>query len=481
MHRLVEKPPFAASLKSRAPSLKSRAPSLKSRAPSLKSQLAQTFKSPFAVSLSKGLSFFSGIASGKKRASTGSARTAWGLVLALASTPGLAQAPASAPPVAAGPDYRQDSAWLCLPGRADACGTPLATTALNANGYGSTGQVVADREAKVDCFYVYPTISRDPGVNSDLLPGIEENATAAVQLARFGTVCKTYAPLYRQVTLAGLGRALAGGDLAAGTATAYGDVLAAWRDFLANRSKSRPFVLVGHSQGSIHLLKLLAEEIEGKPAAKRMLSAILLGWTVEVPEGKLVGGSLKSTPLCTRVGQTGCVITYMTFRASAPPPADALFGRAFRPGMTAGCTNPGALGGGRAKLDSYWYALSPVQPGAQPVDWSSRGKPPTPFLRTDGLVTAQCRHSGRAGYLAVTENADPKDSRTDRIPGDVYMAGKLNPGWGLHLVDVNVAQGDLIRLVEAQAAAYRPSSRRTPGPRDKKSRRVSTRSRLSPE
>jgi hypothetical protein len=260
------------------------------------------------------------------------------------------------------------------------------------------------------------------------------------------------------LTRAGRGRALAGADPAAGTATAYGDVLAAWRDFLANRSKGRPFVLVGHSQGSIHLLKLLAEEIEGKPAARRMLSAILLGWTVEVPEGKLVGGSLKSTPLCTRVGQTGCVITYMAFRASAPPPADAPFGRASRPGMTAGCTNPGALGGGRAKLDSYWYALSPVQPGAQPVVWSSRGKPPTPFLRTDGLVTAQCRRSGRAGYLAVTENADPKDSRTDRIPGDVYMAGKLNPGWGLHLVDVNVAQGDLIRLVEAQAAA-RPGRR----------------------
>ncbi|MGA9580612.1 MAG: DUF3089 domain-containing protein [Allosphingosinicella sp.] len=370
----------------------------------------------------------------------------------LLAAPVAAWQVAPPPPLPPAPDYRQDSAWLCLPGRADACGAPLATTALNANGYGSTGQALPDTAAKVDCFYVYPTVSRDPGLNSDLVAGVEEQATATVQFARFGTVCKTYAPLYRQVTLGGLGRALAGDDLAAGTATAYGDVLAAWREFLAHRNRGRPFVLIGHSQGSIHLLRLLAEEIEGKPVAKRMLSAILLGWTVEVPDGKLVGGSLKSTPLCTKRGQTGCVITYMTFRAVAPPQVGSPFGRAPRPGMTAGCTNPAALGGGRAKLDSYWFTMAPPQPGAEPVTWSSQGKPSTPFVRTEGLVSAECRNDGQTGYLAVAENADPKDSRTDRIPGDVYIAGKLTPGWGLHLADMNVAQGDLIRLVEAQSA-----------------------------
>ena len=51
-----------------------------------------------------------------------------------------------------------------------------------------------------------------------------------------------------------------------------------------------------------------------------MLSALLIGYTVEVPEGKLVGGSLQATPLCTSAGETGCVITYMSFRAASPPP-----------------------------------------------------------------------------------------------------------------------------------------------------------------
>ncbi|HET9640456.1 MAG TPA: DUF3089 domain-containing protein [Allosphingosinicella sp.] len=367
----------------------------------------------------------------------------------LLTGPVAAQAPT---PEQVGPvNYSSPSAWLCLPGRADACSGPLATTALNANGYGSTGQALPDKDATADCFYVYPTISRDPGLNSDLVAGLEENATAAVQLARFGSVCRTFAPLYRQVTLAALPRAFAGEDLNANFAMAYGDVLAAWRNFLASRNQNRPFVLIGHSQGSIHLLKLLAEEIDGRPVAKRMLSAILLGWAVEVPEGKKVGGSLKSTPLCTKMGQTRCVITYMAFRAAAPPADNAFLGRAARDGMTAGCTNPAALAGGRSTLDSYWFTLSPPQAGAEPIAWSSRGLPPTPFLRTEGLVSGECAHQGRSGYLAITVNADPNDARTDRIPGDVYAAGRLNPGWGLHVADMNLAQGDLIRLVEAQA------------------------------
>src|SRR5215210_3688944 len=132
----------------------------------------------------------------------------------LVAAPASAQpAPVSAP--AAAPDYGKDPFWLCLPGRADACGGPLATAALNANGYGSTGEALPSKDSKVDCFYVYPTISRDSGLNSDLVAGLEENATAAVQLARFGSVCRTYAPLYRQVTLAALPRAFAGEDLRA--------------------------------------------------------------------------------------------------------------------------------------------------------------------------------------------------------------------------------------------------------------------------
>jgi len=349
-------------------------------------------------------------------------------------------------------DYGAEASWLCLPGRQDACGRPLATAMLNPGGYGPVEQVRPAANPPIDCFYVYPTVSRDAGMNSDMMPGVEEQAAAMVQFARFGTQCRTFAPLYRQATVGSIAAALAGGNFEAWLDSAYRDVLAAWRHYLQHRNQGRPFVLIGHSQGSIHLIRLIASEIEGRPEAARMVSAILLGYNVEVPEGQVVGGSFRSTPLCTRAGQTGCVVSYVSFRAEAPPPAGALFGRASRPGMTVGCTNPAALGSAAdIGLDSYWFAASPTSN----ITWSSTGAPPAPFLRTSGLAAGRCLNQGSLGYLAVTVNADPNDPRTDRIPGDVAIAGVPQPGWGLHLVDPNIAMGDLLRVVQAQARAFR--------------------------
>jgi hypothetical protein len=372
---------------------------------------------------------------------------------ALAAAQPVAQPAPVAPPtahVAEAPDYRQDSAWLCLPGRVDSCSQTLATTILTANGYGASAQATPDPQAKVDCFYVYPTVSRDPGMNSDLDAGPEEKGVALVQLGRLTGVCRPFAPVHRQVTAAALGRTISGGmDPRPNFAIAYGDVLAAWRDYLAHRNGGRPFILVGHSQGSIHLQKLVREEIEGKPIARKMVSAVLLGWPVEVPVGKTVGGTFKSTPLCTRSGQTGCVLTWMTFRAESPPPDPSFLGRATKPGTTAGCTNPAALGSDApARLESIWYALSR---GAA-IPWSSEGAPPTPFLSTPGLVSGQCRHDGTAGYLAVTVTTKPGEKWTPRIPGDVVILGQINKGWGMHLIDMNVGQGDLVRLLAAASA-----------------------------
>ena len=379
-------------------------------------------------------------------------KSLFALIAFAAAAPALAQ---EERPVAA-PDYAAEAAWLCLPGRADPCGTPLPTTALNPNGYGSTGLVRPAGDAAIDCFYVYPTVSRDPTLNSDLVAGPEERSTATAQFARFATVCRPFAPIYRQLTTSALGRFVgSGANPAPLFQTAYEDVRAAWRHFLQRHNRGRPFVLVGHSQGSIHLIRLLAEEIEGKPEAARMLSALLIGYAVEVPEGGVVGGTFRSTPLCTARGQTGCVVTYMSFRATNPPPAGSLFGRAARPGMTAACTNPAALGGGSARLDSYWFA-NPANAGAPgAIAWSSEGPPPTPFLRTEGLASAACVHRGPLGYLSVAVEADPADARTDRIPGDVSLGGRPLPGWGLHTADMNLALGDLIALVEAQAEAAR--------------------------
>ncbi|HEY5721286.1 MAG TPA: DUF3089 domain-containing protein [Allosphingosinicella sp.] len=384
--------------------------------------------------------------------------------LLLSAVPCAAQETTSPPPLAPvtvepSPDYGNPASWLCRPGRDDACAKPLATAGLDPNGYGPVGATRPAANPAADCFYIYPTISRDPGDNSDLNPGIEEQAVVAVQLARFAGVCKTYAPIYRQATLTALQKALTGVNVERNFGLAYADVRNAWRHYLENDNKGRPFVLIGHSQGSI-MLSLLLQEIENSPAAGRMLSAMLIGYNIEVPEGQTVGGTFKKTPLCTRAGETGCVVTFVSFRATNPPPPGSLFGRSARPGMTIGCTNPATLARGSAMLDSYWYAGPGLTSTQDPVAWSSAGAPPATFLRTDDLVTAACVNRGQVGYLAVSVNADPDDGRTDRIPGDVMIGGKIVPGWGLHLADMSLAMGDLIELVEAQSEAYRRARRR---------------------
>ena len=367
----------------------------------------------------------------------------------LALVAAFAAAPAAAQPVPAAPDYSKSSSWLCLPGRSDVCSKPLPTTALNPNGYGSNGPSAVAKNPPIDCFYVYPTVSRDRGMNSDLTPDNAEVAAAQSQFARFAGVCRTFAPIYRQMTVASIAAYATGADIAGPARLAYRDVAAAWRDYIRNRNGGRPYVLIGHSQGSLMLIQLIANEIEGKPEAARMKLAIIAGYNVLVPQGKLVGGSFKSTPLCSRPGQTGCVISWVSFRERNVPPPGAIFGYADKPGMTVACVNPARPGSRNwERLDSYFYARSVLPVPGGPIVWSSEGPPPTPYVRTEGLVSAKCINDGPRGYLSVRTNADPKDKRTDRIGGEVGMLGFFMPGWGMHLADIPIAQGNLIRTVE---------------------------------
>jgi hypothetical protein len=254
-----------------------------------------------------------------------------------------------------------------------------------------------------------------------------------------------------------------GGDVTQPLGIAYRDVLSAWRNYLATRNGGRPFVLIGHSQGSIMLQMLIANEIEKNPAlAARMKLAIIPGFNLLVPQGKLVGGTFKSTPLCSRPGETGCVITWTSFREKNVPPEGALFGIADKPGMTVGCVNP-ALPGSKdwVKLDSYWYARSSYPVPGGPIQWSTEGPPPSPYLRTEGLVSAKCVNDGPRGYLSIRTNADPTDKRTDRIGGEVAILGLFIPGWGMHLSDMAEAEGDLIRQVGDIAEAEVKARSRT--------------------
>ena len=354
-------------------------------------------------------------------------------------------------------DYGRADRWLCLPGRRDVCSTPLPTTALNPNGYGSNGPSPVAVNPAIDCFVVYPTVSRDRGLNSDTVPGdSEEKAIVASQFARFARACRMFAPVYRSMTVSAIAVHATGGNVNDAALLAYGDVRDAFRSYMAHHNKGRPYVLLGHSQGSLMLQQLIANEIEGKPAARQMKLAIIPGYNLLVPQGRRTGGTLKSTPICSSPSETGCVLSWVSFRERNLPPAGAIFGIADKPGMTVACTNPGRPGAtGWVPLDSYWNTRSGLPVPGGPIQWSSEGRPPTAYVRTEGLVSGRCINAGPRGYLSIRTNADPADKRTDRIGGEVGLAGMFIPGWGMHLADMAVAQGDLIRRVEELATARR--------------------------
>ena len=132
-------------------------------------------------------------------------------------------------------------------------------------------------------------------------------------------------------------------------AIAYGDVRAAFRAFVAAVPADAPIVLAGHSQGALHLMHLLQNDVKGTPLAARVVAAYMIGWPVspahDLPETGL--------PPCTAPDQTGCALSWLSF---ADPPDARLMLDTYRvePGLDGKpkgdepilCTNP--LNGGAA-------------------------------------------------------------------------------------------------------------------------------------
>ena len=378
------------------------------------------------------------------------------LVLGLALA-GAAAAQDQSKPAPAKNDYSDGKTWLCRPGRQDACAVDLTTTVVAANGKLTRETWASNPNAPIDCFYVYPTVSNDPTPNSDMDPGPEEMSVIKSQFARFGSQCRVYAPLYRQITLTALRAGIAGKPMAIDRALAYNDVVDAWKYYLEHDNKGRGVVLIGHSQGSAVLTQLIHNEIDGKPVQSRMVSAILLGTTLAVPKGKDVGGAFQKVPLCHSSSQTGCVITYASFRSTIPPPANTLFGKVAAPDMIAACTNPAALAGGSGTLHAYLSKDGTSIVGNTPAKpWVTPERPvETPFVSVPGLLTAQCATNENATYLEVTVHGDPAGPRTSDIVGDLNGAnGQPQANWGLHLIDVNLGMGNLIEIVRQQTKAF---------------------------
>lgn len=356
---------------------------------------------------------------------------------------------AMSPPADGSTDYSVPANWLCRPGHNAACEMSLDTTIVAPDGTMTMEAFEPHPDPPVDCFYVYPTVSLDETPNSDLVPGPEEESVVRAQFARLASQCRLFAPMYRQVSLTALRASIAGtgGGGTPDRQLGYGDVLGAWQYYLENDNGGRGVVLVGHSQGSSVLTQLIKSELDTAPLDDRFLAAMLIGSTVRVPEGGAVGGTFENVPLCESADQLGCIITYASFRDDLPPPAMAIFG-------SGACTNPAALGGGSAGLHAYLSTNGPGASSDAMAPWVDSGaEVTTPFVSVPGLLDAECVMGSAGEYLSITINGDPADPRTDTITGDVVRDGEIQAGWGLHLIDVHLAMGNLVDIVQAKAEA----------------------------
>ncbi len=344
--------------------------------------------------------------------------------------------------------------WLCNATRAhDLCRPDLTTTLLSNSGAPVGVRHLRARKTRFDCFYVYPTVSDDGTANSDLSIDPEERSIALYQAARYSQYCRVFAPMYRQVTLTQL---LKGPNTitAAMSNTGYESALAGWRDYLGTYSKGRPFILIGHSQGSFTLRRLIATQIDPNPKLrKRLVSAILLGGNVLVKKGKTVGGDFKHIPACRTARSISCVIAFSTF--NAPVPTNSLFGR---PAAGLGATPPK----GTAVLCAYpgAHALSTVLPSEPFAPKSTIGAASagigypafsvhTTWVEFDHAWTGGCSSANNAHVLRISDR-----------PGAAHLRAIPDPTWGLHLTDANIALGNLVGIVAQEMAAFsrRPSA-----------------------
>jgi Protein of unknown function (DUF3089) len=329
-------------------------------------------------------------------------------------------------------DYSVVAHWVCRPESDTVCTTDLDALVQFADGSTQAQPFTPAANPSIDCFYVYPTVSEEQMQFADLTDSPIIQAVTRQQVGRLSSRCRVFAPIYRQVTNYGLSH---GGSESTGPGDPpWDDVQAAWTYYLQHDNMGRGVVIIGHSQGTILLQRLIAASIDGTATQAILVSAFLAGDpSLGVPPGGVVGGTFAHIPTCTAAAQTGCVYVWGSYLAgdvSAPP----IFGSARGDGFASACANPAAPAGGSAMLKPYFA-------GANPPAW----------VEAIGQLTGECQvDSSGANTFVVTI-----------LPGEfaakntaTLKAAEIAPGWGVHPLDISLVEGNILDVLDAEIATW---------------------------
>ncbi|MBA4766388.1 MAG: DUF3089 domain-containing protein [Porphyrobacter sp.] len=286
-------------------------------------------------------------------------------------------------------------------------------------------------------FFVHPTsyVNR-ASWNAPLENGGDPEAERIARIylrgmaSPFNAASEIWAPRYRQATFGAFLTDAPEGRQAIDAA--YADVREAFRFFVSSVDPKTPIVLAGHSQGSLHLKRLIAEEVKGTPLAARLVAAYVIGWPVSPLHDLPVMG----TPACTAADQTGCVISWSSFAEPADPAMmlDAYRGAPALDGTAPGdepmlCTNPltGLVGGAADKSANLGTLV--------PEDSMEKG------TLVPAFVPAKC---DKRGLLLI---GAPPEMGNYVLPGNNYHVYDLPLFWAN-------TKADVIR----RADAWKPAS-----------------------
>lgn len=240
------------------------------------------------------------------------------------------------------PSYDSKSAWAAHPNAKDKA-DELPTNKLTEN----------QKNALADVFFIHPTTYTEKpqglhywnaDVNDAYINKKTDESTILYQASIFNESCKVYAPRYRQAHIFAFftdkeKEAVAAFD------TAYADIRKAFNYYLNNLNQGRPFIIASHSQGTVHAVRLIREELQKRTEFKQLIAAYLVGMPVKAD-------TLKGLPPCTSSGQTGCFTSWCTY-------ANGYYPSTYEDGAKyALCTNPLTW-----KIEDQNYAESKLNKG----------------------------------------------------------------------------------------------------------------------
>ena len=268
---------------------------------------------------------------------------------------------------------------------------------------------------KAAVFFIHPTSYLNRAAWNAPLDDKEGNERAALfvrgQASVFTEAGEVWAPRYRQATFGAFLTGKKEAQLALDAA--YLDVLAAFDAFVAGIDPKRPIILAGHSQGSLHLMRLLKDRVAGKPLAKRIVAAYIVGWPISV-EADIPAMGL---PACSGPEATGCILSWQSF---AEPAETDLVIKTFegstgltgapRKGSQMLCTNP----------------IAGTPDSAAPAAANLGSTIPSADLKTATFVAASIPARCSKGFLLVGE---PPNLGPYTLPGNNYHVYDYSMFW----------------------------------------------------